>query len=134
MLLGERLLASGELLMARMELRSAATTFDLMGAAPWEARALAGLQRADGRLAPGGEDATAAAATSLLTAAEIRVAQAVATGATNKEAAAELHLSPRTVEHHLASVYRKLGVRTRTALVARLSSVPDEFTRQDVGG
>ncbi len=35
---------------------------------------------------------------------------------TNKEAAAELFLSPRTTEFHLGNAYRKLGVRSRTAL------------------
>jgi DNA-binding CsgD family transcriptional regulator len=134
LLLGEQLLLSGENAIARIELRSAATTFDLIGAQPWRRRATAALRRAEEERAEGGELAIPAATRSRLTAAEIRVAQAVATGATNKEVAADLHLSPRTVEHHLASVYRKLGVRTRTALVARLSSVPEEFTRQDAGG
>lgn len=134
MLLGERLILSGEQTMARIELRSAATTFDLMGAEPWQIRASAALRQCEEERAEGGELAIPAATRSRLTAAEIRVAQAVSTGATNKEAAASLHLSPRTVEHHLASVYRKLGVQTRTALVARLSSVPEEFLRQGAGG
>jgi DNA-binding CsgD family transcriptional regulator len=43
----------------------------------------------------------------------------VATGATNREVAAALFLSPRTVEHHLRLAYRKLGVRSRSELAAR---------------
>jgi DNA-binding NarL/FixJ family response regulator len=54
-----------------------------------------------------------------LTAQELRVALAVARGATNREVAAELFLSPKTIEFHLRLVYRKLGVRSRTQL-ARL--------------
>ncbi|HSZ39907.1 MAG TPA: LuxR family transcriptional regulator [Trebonia sp.] len=55
-------------------------------------------------------------AESVLTAAEQRVAEQIAKGSTNREAAAELFLSVRTVETHVASIYRKLGVRTRSDL------------------
>jgi DNA-binding NarL/FixJ family response regulator len=51
-----------------------------------------------------------------LTAQEVRVAHAVARGATNKQVAAELFLSPKTIEFHLARVYRKLGIHSRTEL------------------
>ena len=56
-----------------------------------------------------------------LTAAEQRVADLIAGGATNREAAAALFVSVRTVETHVASVYRKLGVRTRAELARKLS-------------
>jgi DNA-binding CsgD family transcriptional regulator len=56
-----------------------------------------------------------------LTAHELQVALLVADGASNKEAAAALFLSPKTIEFHLARVYRKLGGRTRTEL-ARLAT------------
>jgi DNA-binding NarL/FixJ family response regulator len=51
-----------------------------------------------------------------LTAQEIRVAEAVARGLTNREVAAELFLSPKTIEFHLGRVYRKLGIHSRTEL------------------
>ena len=51
-----------------------------------------------------------------LTAHELQVALIIADGASNREAAAALFLSPKTIEFHLAHIYRKLGVRTRTEL------------------
>jgi DNA-binding CsgD family transcriptional regulator len=66
------------------------------------------------RLAPG-------RAASDLTAAEQRVADLIAEGSTNRDIAAALFVSVRTVETHVASIYRKLGVRTRAELVRRLS-------------
>ncbi|HEX5713359.1 MAG TPA: response regulator transcription factor [Solirubrobacterales bacterium] len=44
---------------------------------------------------------------------EQEVLALVATGSTNKEIAARLHLSPHTVKEHTSSIYRKLGVRNR---------------------
>ncbi len=57
-----------------------------------------------------------------LTAAEQRVADLIVSGATNRDAAAALFVSVRTVETHVASIYRKLGVRTRTELARALSA------------
>ncbi len=54
-----------------------------------------------------------------LTATERRVADLIAGGATNRDAAAALFVSVRTIETHVASVYRKLGVRTRAELARR---------------
>ena len=51
-----------------------------------------------------------------LTDTEQRVAEHIAKGATSREAAAELFISPRTVETHIASIYRKLGVQSRLEL------------------
>ena len=51
-----------------------------------------------------------------LTAQEAVVARLVADGRSNKEVAAELFLSVKTVEFHLGNVYRKLGVRSRRDL------------------
>jgi LuxR family maltose regulon positive regulatory protein len=52
----------------------------------------------------------------------------LATGTSAKDVAAALYLSPRTIEGHLARIYKKVGVRTRAELVAKyanpLSSTP----------
>ena len=56
-----------------------------------------------------------------LTATERRVADLIAAGATNRDAAAALFVSVRTVETHVASIYRKLGVRTRAELARLLT-------------
>jgi DNA-binding CsgD family transcriptional regulator len=60
--------------------------------------------------------AAAARSGGSLTEAERRVADQIATGATSREAAAALFVSVRTVETHVASIYRKLGIRTRSEL------------------
>jgi len=56
-----------------------------------------------------------------LTATERRVADLIAAGATNGDAAAALFVSVRTIETHVAAIYRKLGVRTRAGLARRLT-------------
>jgi DNA-binding CsgD family transcriptional regulator len=65
--------------------------------------------------------AVAARSATGLTHAEQRVADQIAGGATYREAAAELFVSVRTVETHVASIHRKLGVRTRSELRRALS-------------
>ncbi len=55
-----------------------------------------------------------------LTAQELRVARLVASGLSNREAAEQLYLSPKTVEYHLASAFTKLGVSHRHQLAARI--------------
>jgi DNA-binding CsgD family transcriptional regulator len=91
---------------ARATLTHALNTFDSLGAVPWAKRATDELARISGRR-PGSAG---------LTATERRIAALVAEGRTNKEVAAALFLSPRTIEAHLRQVYRKLGVRSRTEL------------------
>lgn len=53
---------------------------------------------------------------------ELRVAEAVAEGLTNREAAAKLYLSVKTVDFHLQQIYRKLAVRSRTELAVRMTT------------
>ena len=57
-----------------------------------------------------------------LTSQETRVALLVARGLSNREVAAALFLSPKTVEHHLASVFRKRGFRSRTEVAAAFAT------------
>ncbi len=52
----------------------------------------------------------------------------IAAGATNRAAAAELFVSVRTVETHVAAIYRKLGVRTRAELARKLLDAPASST------
>jgi DNA-binding CsgD family transcriptional regulator len=61
---------------------------------------------------------------SRLTLTEASVARLVAEGRTNTEVSASLALRPRLVQSHLTSVYRKLGVRSRTELALLLAAVP----------
>jgi DNA-binding CsgD family transcriptional regulator len=104
---------------AEAVLHEAAMTFERLGATPWQTRARAEREARGRRAQPSNR------ATGGLTPQEYRVASAVATGATNREAAAALFLSPRTVEHHLAAVYRKLGVRSRSELTRLVATDPD---------
>jgi DNA-binding CsgD family transcriptional regulator len=91
---------------ARATLSEALGAFEALAATPWSQRAGDELARISGRR-PGD---------SALTATERRIAELVAEGRTNKEVAAALFLSPRTVEAHLRRVFQKLGVRSRTEL------------------
>jgi DNA-binding NarL/FixJ family response regulator len=91
-------------------------TFDDLGAAAWAARARLELAASGERLR------RATAARESLTSRETQVALAVAEGASNKEVAATLYLTPKTVEYHLTHVYRKLGLRSRVELVRRFAS------------
>lgn len=99
---------------AREALTRARSTFDRLGAVLWADRARREIERVGGRpAAPEG-----------MTPTEARVAELVAAGHTNQEAAAELFISVKTVEGNLSRVYRKLGVRSRTELARRLAEEP----------
>jgi DNA-binding CsgD family transcriptional regulator len=102
---------------ARQHLRRALESFQLLGAQPW-------IDNSERELAATGETARRRgdpAAAAELTPQELRVALAVAEGASNREAATALFLSPKTIEFHLGSVYRKLGIRSRTELARRFA-------------
>jgi len=60
------------------------------------------------------------AAGTALTEAERQVAKHATEGMTNNQIAALLYVSAKTVEMHLSSAYRKLGIRSRTQLIERL--------------
>ena len=65
---------------------------------------------------------TALAGVESLTARELRVATLAADGQTNREIAQALYVTPKTVEVHLSSAYRKLDIRSRRDLVGALGS------------
>jgi DNA-binding CsgD family transcriptional regulator len=96
---------------ARTTLEEALAIFERIGAALWAERARAELKRISGRAATPGA----------LTPAEQRVAALVAEGKTNREVAAALFLSERTVEGHVSRIFGKLGVRHRTEIVSVLA-------------
>ncbi|MTE12738.1 helix-turn-helix transcriptional regulator [Nocardia aurantiaca] len=98
---------------AAEQLRTAAESFEQMGAARWLFRARQELELTGRRVAP----VTAYGETSVLTAQELRVARLAARGLTNREIGTDLFLSPRTVGHHLSRVFGKLGLSGRTDLV-----------------
>jgi DNA-binding CsgD family transcriptional regulator len=97
---------------ARAHLRAALELFHGLGAAPWADRAGAEL-RATGETARKRDPFAAAQ----LTPQELQVAGLVAEGLTNREVAAQLFLSPRTVDYHLRKVFTKLGIGSRTDLI-----------------
>jgi len=87
--------------------------FERLGADVWAGQAEAELHAAGSRRRREPDDA--------LTPQELRVAAAVQRGASNRDIAADLFLSPKTVEFHLRQIYRKLGVHSRTQLIAALA-------------
>jgi DNA-binding CsgD family transcriptional regulator len=97
---------------ARETLDRALAVFEKIGAALWAERTRAELKRISGRAATPGA----------LTPAEERVAALVVEGKTNREVAAALFLSDRTVEGHLARIFGKLGIRHRTELPGALQT------------
>ena len=99
---------------ARVQLRAALEAFERLHAEPWAERARAEL-RASGETARKRDPSTV----DQLTPQELQVARFVAQGLSNKEVAAQVYLSPRTVDHHLRNVFSKLGITSRTQL-ARL--------------
>jgi DNA-binding NarL/FixJ family response regulator len=103
---------------AREHLRNALRTFERVGAARW-------FDRAQGELRATGETARKRDPSALgqLTPQEQQIARLVGEGASNKDVAAQLFLSPRTVEYHLRKVFMKLGIASRADLI-----------RQGIGG
>jgi DNA-binding CsgD family transcriptional regulator len=97
---------------AREALEQALASFEQLGARLWADKARAELARISGRPAPTGE----------LTEAERRIAVLAAEGRSNKEIAAALYVTPKTVDTQLSRIYRKVGVRSRTQLARHLSA------------
>ncbi|HEY1597473.1 MAG TPA: AAA family ATPase [Thermoleophilaceae bacterium] len=99
---------------ARTTLGEALALFDHLGAPLWAERARRELGRIGGRPAARNE----------LTSAEQRVAELVAEGMSNREAAAALFVTVKTVEAALSRVYRKLGIRSRAELARMFAGRP----------
>jgi DNA-binding CsgD family transcriptional regulator len=111
---GEFLRRARRRIEAREHLRAALDSFETLGATLWAERARVEL-RASGQTARKRDTSTR----DELTAQELQIARFVAEGLTNRDVAAQLFLSPRTIDFHLRNVFRKLGISSRTAL-ARL--------------
>src|SRR5262249_1691360 len=114
--------------LARAAFVDALEQFDSLGAVRWAEIAAAQLARLPGRRPA---DDTA------LTAREREIAELVSAGLANKQVAARLYVSLRTVETTLSKVYAKLGVSSRTQLTAhpaqRLPADPREHGGGAVG-
>jgi DNA-binding CsgD family transcriptional regulator len=111
LLYGEHLRRERRRVDARDHLRAAIEAFEGFDAVVWAERARAEL-RASGETARKRDPSTIAQ----LTPQELQVARFVSDGLTNKQIAAQLFLSPRTIDSHLRNVFSKLGVTSRTQL------------------
>jgi DNA-binding CsgD family transcriptional regulator len=119
LLFGEWLSRQGRRPEAREQLRSASDIFSELGIVAFAERAGRELQAAGGR-APHRRGEIRAGQDEL-TPQEAETARLAAEGSTNREIAAQLFLSPSTVEYHLRKTFRKLGVKSRTQLAHQLN-------------
>lgn len=94
---------------------SALASFEALGYLLWADRARMNLDRCTPAAGSPGDEAA-------LTPAERRIAERAAAGLANRDIATELFVSVKTVEQNLSRVYRKLGIRSRAQLHARLVS------------
>ncbi len=102
---------------ARERLRTAHDMFESKGAGEFAERArvelLATGKRSRPRTAPAAEEFTPQ---------EARIARLVSQGESNRDIAAQLFLSPSTVDYHLRKVFRKTGVTSRTQLARTMTA------------
>lgn len=117
LVLGQALLAAGDRRAAREHLRASADLAQRCGALGLGRNARGALLAAGGRMRK-----MTASPLDLLTSMERKVAGLAAGGAKNRSIAQSLHVTVRTVETHLTSVYRKLGIAERAQLAAVLRS------------
>ncbi|WP_431237993.1 LuxR C-terminal-related transcriptional regulator [Mycolicibacterium aichiense] len=110
LLLGQLLRRRRRAQAAHDALRQAADVFAEIGSPLWAARAHSELDRL-----------TARSVGAVLTGAERQVAENAAAGMSNKQIAATMYLSPKTVEMYLSNAYRKLGIRSRAQLAGHLN-------------
>jgi DNA-binding CsgD family transcriptional regulator len=109
-------MAAGRMVGDIQALQRARAVFVECGAPRLADRAASELRRLGVRVARSGARA------GRLSAREHEIAELVGSGQTNRQIAGELHLSESTVENHLSRVYRKLGISSRAALAALISS------------
>ncbi|MFI0723243.1 AAA family ATPase [Streptomyces sp. NPDC021224] len=114
--LGEWLRRRRRVAEARPQLRAALDTFLSLGALPWAERATAELRAAGEAAAPPSVIPPAD-----LTPQELQIAELAAQGQTNRDIAAQLYLSPRTVGYHLHKIFPKLHITSRAQLRDALS-------------
>jgi len=115
---------------ARAAVGEALAVFTRIGAKPWAEQAARTLARVDGSPAEGSANfrdrvdmnGSSPGALATLSVTEARIATMVREGASNREIAARMFLSVKTVEATLTRIYRKLGVRSRTQLSSRLGA------------
>jgi DNA-binding CsgD family transcriptional regulator len=121
LLWGERLRRGRRRAEARPHLERARDMFQQMGCGRW-------MERAELELVAAGAAATTSDhsrdAERVLTGQELHVARLAVAGASYKDIAGQLFVSPRTVESHLSAIYRKLGVKNRAGLSARAAQDP----------
>ncbi|WP_162272806.1 LuxR C-terminal-related transcriptional regulator, partial [Nocardia lijiangensis] len=114
LLYGEWLRRNRRKVDARTQLQQAMETFQRLEAAPWAERARVEL----GALGVGAAARAGSGVLAALTPQELQIVRLAAQGMTNRDIAAQLFLSPRTVGHHLYKAYPKLGVVSRGELAA----------------
>jgi DNA-binding CsgD family transcriptional regulator len=115
---GEQLRRARRRADARKHLGRAVELFEAVGAASFADRA------ASEARAAGARSAGDVVAHRLLTPHELQIARLVVGGASTRDVAAKLFISPRTIEAHLSTIFRKLGVRNRGELTARALEDP----------
>ena len=122
LLFGSRLRRDGRRSAAREHLRRAQDSFSRMDLTHWAEQAAHELA------ATGATARKRGAPDQPLTSQETRVALLVAEGKSNKEVAAALFLSPKTVEHHVGSIFRKRGFKSRSELAGAFARLPGPGT------
>jgi DNA-binding CsgD family transcriptional regulator len=128
----------------RGDLVDARRLFLRLGASAWAERVRVGLSASAGpkgsaadhvsgdvASSPGPRRSAPIAVLDQLTPQERAVALVAMSGRTNREIAAELHLSAKTIDHYLQRAYRRLGVKNRTELAATIAHALDAPTRAD---
>ena len=118
LLYGEWLRRQRKRTQAREHLRAASNAFERLGCGPLAERARGELRATGETLRTDRSDGLAA-----LTPQELAISRLVAEGASNREAATVLYLSPRTVEYHLHKIFTKLSVGSRTELAHIVANV-----------